>query len=131
MNRIFSEAFERMARNAGPLWQPITTYVQAMEDQYEDGMNRPIPGTFDWTGNSYASIWWDDDDAFTHGRGEHGLGKATVLSTNKAPDLILSAQGEFLELVDVLSRDALGVGITLKIRRWSEEAGPVIRNAAP
>ena len=131
MNRIFSDAFERMAKNAGPLWQPVTTYVQAMEEEYEEGMNRPLPGTFDWIGNSYATVWWQDDDAFTHGRGEHGMGKATLLGTNAAPDLILSAHGEFFEVVDVLGRDGLGVGITVKVRRWSEESGPIIRNAAP
>jgi hypothetical protein len=128
---IFSDAFERMAKNSGPIWQPVTTYERAMEEGYDEGMNRAIPNTFDWTGNSYATIWWQDDDAFTHGRGEHGDGKATLLGTNDAPDLILSAHGEFFDVVDVLSRDGMGIGMTLRVRRWAEEIGPIIRNAAP
>lgn len=127
MRDQIQQAFQRAARNAGPLWQPVTVYVQPVDDEF----GRPIPNTFDWTGNSYACVWWGDSDAYSKtAGGEVGEGRATLAGLGGTPDLILTAQGEFLEVTDELGRDALGVGLTVKVRRWKRDA-PTIRNAAP
>lgn len=118
----------RRAARASPIFRPLTLYMQV-----KDGVSgRPVARTYAFTEEVYGTLRWLDYDqiARVYG-GEVGDGIAGLIApASGVPDLVQTAEGEWLAVAGAEGMDALGVTLKVRVRKWSGTP-PVIQNAAP
>ena len=127
MNEAIRNAMRRAAK-VSPQFVAMHLYVLVKDADF----GRPVARTYDWQEMVRGTVRWPDFDERqrTYG-GEVGDGVATLVApSGPVPDLIQTADGEWLAVSSADGQDAFGANLKVRVRRWKGDA-PTIRNAAP
>lgn len=126
MNDAIKSAFCRAAK-VSPQYQAMDLYRQATSAE----TGRPMGRTYDFAESTRGAVRWPDFDqiARTYG-GEVGDGIATLIAPGAVPDLIETADGEWLAVSGAEGQDTFGANMKVRVRRWTGDP-PTIRNGPP